>query len=55
MSFRPVSDTFQVASGQQKSGTVVYVAMGIDIMLLGDSMKWYKLATFSCKLGQHKS
>ena len=35
--------------------TVVYVANEINIILLGDSMKSYKLATFSCKLHQQNS
>ena len=34
---------------------VVYVAMGVDNNLLGDSMKLYKLAMFSWKLHQQKS
>jgi hypothetical protein len=38
-----------------RSQAVVYVAMGVDIILLGDSMKLYKLATFSCKLHQQNS
>jgi hypothetical protein len=37
-----------------KIRTVVYVAMDVDIILLGDSMKSYKLPTFSCTLYQLK-
>ena len=35
--------------------TAVYVAMGVHIILLDDSTKLYKLATFSCKLREQKS
>ena len=50
MSFSLLSDLFL-----DNRNMDITMPVGIEIILLGDSMKLYKLATFSCKLRQQNS